>query len=190
MRGRCSQQIGSQLLPFGPSLQTRYRNPLCLVCGGRDRGNKKIRLRRIEGAHTTYSVSGVLKTRSRPNSSASPSVHLNTPPKPTSSPNTMAESSFVRIMLIASRMAWYVFIFRVSRPPPMSEVDVGASSVHLIPGVLSDNSRVVRRRVVLLRSSRPSAAGGPAEVDSHLEFAVLACVEKHERELTVQRKRG
>ena len=190
MRERCSQQIGSQLLPFGPSPQTRYRNQLCLVCGGRDKVNKKIRLRGIGGAHTTYSVSGVLKTRSRPNSSASPSVHLNTPPKPTSSPNTMAESSFVRIMLIASRMAWYVFIFRVSRPPPMSEVDVGASSVHLIPGVLSDNSRVVRRRVVLLRSSRPSAAGAPAEVDSHLEFAVLACVEKHERELTVQRKQG
>jgi hypothetical protein len=116
----------------------------------------------------------VLKTRSRPNSSASPSEHLNTPPKPTSSPNTMAESSFVRITLIASRMAWYVFIFRVSRPPPISEVDVGALSVHLIPGVLRDDSRVVRRRVVLLRSSRPSAGGAPAEVDSHRVFAVLA----------------
>ena len=190
MRGRCSQQIGSQRLLFGPSLQTQYQSLLCLVCKGRDRVSRKIRLRRIEGAHTTYSVSGVLKTLSRPNSSASPSVHLNTPPKPTSSPNTMAESSFVRIILIASRMAWYVFILRVSRPPPMSEVDVGASSVHLIPGVLSDDSRVVRRRVVLLRSSRPSAAGGPAEVDSHLEFADLAYVEKNERELMVQRRQG
>ena len=60
----------------------------------------------------------------------------------------------------------------------MSEVDEGASSVHLIPGVLSDDSRLVRRRFDLLRSSRPSAAGGPAEVDSRREFAVLACVEK------------
>ena len=72
----------------------------------------------------------------------------------------------------------------------MSEVDVGVSSAHLIPGVLSDDSRVVRRRVVLLRSSRPSAAGGPAEVDSHLEFAVLAYVERNEWELMVQRRRG
>ena len=60
----------------------------------------------------------------------------------------------------------------------MSEVEAGASSVQLIPGVLSDDSRVVRRRFVLLRSSRPSAGGGPAEVDSHREFAVLAYVEK------------
>jgi len=139
--------------------------------------SEEIKLRRAEDAHTTYSVSGVLNTRSRPNSSASPSVHLNTPPKPTSSPNTIAESSFVRIMLNASRMAWYVFIFRVSRPPPRSEVDVGASSVHLIPGVLSDDSRVARRRFVLLRSSRPSAGGAPAEVDSCREFTVLTCAE-------------
>jgi len=129
-------------------------------------------------AHITYSVSGVLKTRSRPNSSASPRVHLNTPPKPTSSPNTMAESSFVRTILIASLIAWYVFIFRVSRPPPISEADEGASSVHLIPGVLREDSRVVRRRFVLLRSSRPSAGGAPAEVDSHREFAVLVYVEQ------------
>ena len=56
----------------------------------------------------------------------------------------------------------------------MSEVVVGASSAHLIPGVLSDDSRVVRRMFDLLRSSRPSADGGPAEVDSHRGFAVLA----------------
>jgi len=174
MRGKCSRRIVSQLLPFGPLLQNQSQSLRCLVCEGRDMMNDEIMLRRIEVAHTTYSVSGVLKTRSRPNSSARPSVHLNTPPNPTSSPNTMAESSFMRMMLIASRMAWYVFIFRVSRPPPMSEVVVGASSAHLIPGVLSDDSRVVRRMFDLLRSSRPSADGGPAEVDSHREFAVLA----------------
>lgn len=56
----------------------------------------------------------------------------------------------------------------------MSEVDVGASSAHLMPGVLSEDSRVVRRRAVRLRSSLPSAGGGPAEVDSHRWFAVLA----------------
>ena len=33
-------------------------------------------------------------------------VHLNTPPKATSSPKTMAVSSFVRAMAIASRTAW------------------------------------------------------------------------------------
>ena len=174
MRGRCSQRTGSQLLQFDPSLQSQCQILLCLVCGGGGGKDEEIKLRGTEETHTTYSVSGVLKTRSRPNSSASPSEHLNTPPNPTSSPNTIAESSFVRITLIASRMAWYVFIFRVSRPPPMSEVDVGALSAHLIPGVLRDDSRVVRRRVVLLRSSRPSAGGGPAEVDSHREFAVLA----------------
>ena len=175
MRGRYSQQTGSQLLPFDPSLQIQCRSLLCLACGAKGGMNEKIKFRRFGEAHTTYSVSGVLKTRSRPYSSASPSVHLNTPPKPTSSPKTIAESSFVRITLIASRSAWYVFIFRVSRPPPISEVDVGTSSAHLIPGVFSDDSRVVRRRFVLLRSRRPSAGGGPAEVDSHREFAALAC---------------
>ena len=72
----------------------------------------------------------------------------------------------------------------------MSEVGAGTSSAHLIPGVLRDDSRVVRRRVVLLRSSRPSAGGGPAEVDSHREFAVLAWVEKIEEEFTVQKRKG
>lgn len=174
MRGRCSQRIELQLLPFVPSMQILHQSLLCLACGGKDRTSKEIKIRKTEGAHITYSVREVLKTRSRPNSSASPSVHLNTPPNPTSSPNTTAESSFVRIILIASRTAWYVFIFRVSRPPPISVVDAGASSAHLIPGALREDSRVVRRRVVRLRSSRPSAGGGSAEVDSHREFAVLA----------------
>jgi hypothetical protein len=85
------------------------------------------------------SQSGVLKTRSGPNCSLSPTLHRNTPPKATSyntgsrikrdlllkkkklafhtSPNTTALSSVSRAMRMASFKAVNKFIFFVSTPP-------------------------------------------------------------------------
>jgi len=47
----------------------------------------------IDAPAIPCSHSGVLNTLCFPNSSCSPTVHLNTPPKPTSSPNTMQVGS-------------------------------------------------------------------------------------------------
>jgi hypothetical protein len=52
--------------------------------------------------------------------------------------------------LIASRMAWYMFIFRVSwsnGPEDDPECLISAASSHLIPGTLSAESRVGLRKV-------------------------------------------
>jgi len=59
------------------------------------------------------SHSGVLNTRSLPNFSARPTVHLNTPPKATSSPKMQAVWSVVRAMSMASVIDWRRVIFSV-----------------------------------------------------------------------------
>eukprot|EP00964_Phaeocystis_antarctica_P128246 scaffold91996_cov63-Phaeocystis_antarctica.AAC.5 len=60
------------------------------------------------------SLMGMLSTRSGPNSSSSPCVQRNTPPNPTSSPNTTACGLDWSSILIASLMAVNIFICFVS----------------------------------------------------------------------------
>src|SRR4051794_12368393 len=62
------------------------------------------------------SLSGVLKTRSRPNASRRSTVHRNTPPNATSSPNTTAVGSAAIATRIASLTAVKRFMRRVFVP--------------------------------------------------------------------------
>jgi hypothetical protein len=64
------------------------------------------------------SLMGMLSTRSGPNSSSSPCVQRNTPPNPTSSPNTTACGLDWSSILIASLMAVNIFICFVSPSIP------------------------------------------------------------------------
>lgn len=64
------------------------------------------------------SLMGMLSTRSEPNSSSSPCVQRNTPPNPTSSPNTTACGFVWSSILIASLMAVNIFICFVSPSMP------------------------------------------------------------------------
>jgi hypothetical protein len=58
-----------------------------------------------------FSLSGVLKTLSPPNSSSRSCEHRKTPPNPTSSPNTIA----VRSVRIADRIAELMAVKRFRR---------------------------------------------------------------------------
>lgn len=112
-----------------------------------------------------------------PNSSARPIVHRKTPPNATSSPNITAVSSSANAALQftgrshgecqaidvdrsgssylwASRIDWYIFILRVSTDEEMS------GSSHLMPGVFSADSRVVRSSVEVAIPGRSPSAGG------------------------------
>ena len=57
------------------------------------------------------SESGVLNTRSDPNSSRRPVEHRKTPPNPTSSPKTMVDGSVSKAVCMAELMAVNRFIF-------------------------------------------------------------------------------
>jgi hypothetical protein len=60
-----------------------------------------------------FSERGVLKTREGPNLSLRPLEHRKTPPKATSSPKTMAESSVSMAVVMALLMAVNKFILVV-----------------------------------------------------------------------------
>lgn len=69
-------------------------------------------------------------------------------------------------MLIASRIAWYVFILRVSRPPTMVRVgESESSSAHVMPGVRNAVSRFVLRMTEVATDGRWPPAGGGSTVE-------------------------
>jgi len=95
--------------------------------------------------------------------------HLKTPPNATSSPKTTAFSSVAKAMLIASRIAWYVFILRVSRPPIIVRGGAEAdSSAQLMPGVRRAVSRLVFRISEVAMDGKCPPAGGGSTVELHL----------------------
>ena len=76
-----------------------------------------------------------------PNSSASPIVHLNTPPNATSSPKTTAESSFVNAMLSAR--------VRAAETSPDEEVAphcIPDRLIHIHLASLAASDQIARRR--------------------------------------------
>ena len=115
------------------------------------------------------------ETSTLPNSSASPYykihqrlydrlvnrlltiVHLKTPPKATSSPKTTAVSSLDKVMAMASLIAWYVFILRVSLPPRMT---LEGEETQVRPGEWRAESRLDLRRMDEAKAGKWPPAGG------------------------------
>lgn len=85
-------------------------------------------------------------------------VHLKTPPKATSSPKTTAVSSLDKVMAMASLIAWYVFILRVSLPPTLL---LEAGETQEMPGECRADSRLELSKTDVAKEGRwPSAGGG------------------------------